>query len=146
MITKKYIREVLNQRLMNDNDEKQVIGGVLLKCETTDRVFLLLRNDTTPIWSLMSGGIDEGENIIDGIKREIYEELFIKTNDITFKKINIEHIPNKNREFHYFEGFTNREFKPILDHENLNYGWFSKDNLPSPLYKGLAEKIANIYE
>ncbi len=145
MITKEYIRERLSQELMNNN-EKQVVGGVLIKCETTDRVFLLLRNDTTPIWSLMSGGIDYGENIIDGIKREMYEELFIKSNDIIFKKINIEHIPNKNREFHYFEGFTNREFKPILDHENLDYGWFSKDKIPSPLYKGLAEKIANIYE
>lgn len=146
MITKKYIKELLNQKLMNDNNEKEVIGGVLIKCETTDRIFLLLRNDTTPVWSLMSGGIDEGENIIDGIKREMYEELFVKTNDIIFKKIKIEYIPNKNREFHYFEGFTNIEFKPILDHENLKYGWFSKDNLPSPLYKGLAEKIANIYE
>ena len=145
MITKEYIRERLSQELMNTK-QKQVVGGVLIKCETTDRIFLLLRNDKTPIWSLMSGGIDEGENIIDGIKREMYEELFVKPNDIIFKKIKVEQIPNKNREFHYFEGFTNREFKPILDHENLNYGWFSKDNIPSPLYKGLAEKIANIYE
>ena len=78
--------------------QKQVVGGVLIKCETTDRIFLLLRNDKTPIWSLMSGGIDEGENIIDGIKREMYEELFVKPNDIIFKKIKVEQIPNKNRE------------------------------------------------
>jgi len=145
MIYKQFIKERLNQELMG-NTEKQIVGGVLIKCETTDRVFLLLRNDKTPIWSLMSGGIDEGENVIEGIKREMYEELFVKPNDIIFKKVGVEQIPNKNREFHYFEGFTNREFKPILDHENLNYGWFSKDNIPTPLYKGLANKIANIYE
>jgi len=93
---------------------------------------------------LVSGNVENGENILDGLKREIYEELFIKPNDIQFKFVRVEQIPEKNREFHYYEGFTNSEFKPILDHENLNFGWFSKDKLPSPLFKGLAQKISAI--
>lgn len=119
-------------------------AGVLIKCVKTGNVFLLLRNDKSPKWSLMSGGIDEGEKPIDALKREMYEELFVKANDVLFKYVRTEHIPEKNMDFHYYEGFTNTEFKPILDHENLNFGWFSKDNLPRPLYTGLAEKIEKI--
>lgn len=125
-------------------DEKKIVAGVLIKCTETGNVFLLFRNDKTPIWALVSGGVEKDENPLDGIKREIYEELFINPSNIQFKPIRTEQIPEKNMEFHYFEGLTNSEFKPILDQENLNYGWFPKDKLPSPLYKGLVEKIANI--
>ncbi len=135
------IKESLHKRL-TELENKSIIAGVLIECESTGRVLLLLRNDKIPLWALMTGTIDEGENVIDGLKREIHEELLINANIITFKKIRVEQIPEKNREFHFFKGFTTTEFKPILDHENLNYGWFSKDKLPSPLYKGVAEKIA----
>ncbi len=125
-------------------ETKKIVAGVLITCVKTDNIFLLLRNDKVPVWAMVTGGVDEGESVIGGLKREIHEELFINPNDIEYKQIRVEQIPDKNREFHYFEGFTNSEFKPILDHENLNYGWFPKDKLPSPLYKGLAEKIANL--
>jgi len=142
MSNKKFIRERLQSKLMEVN--KNITAGVLIKCSKTDNVFLLLRNDKTPVWALISGGIDNGENVLNGLKREIYEELFIKSDNIKFNLIHIEQIPEKNKEFHYYEGLTDFEFKPILDHENLNWGWFSKNHLPSPLYKGLAEKIKNI--
>lgn len=119
-------------------------AGVLIKCTKTDRVFLLLRNDKTPIWSLMSGGIDEGEEPIEALKREMVEELFVRPGNIQFKPIRVEQIPERNMEFHYYQGLTNTEFIPILDHENLDAAWFSKDKLPSPLFRGLAEKIAAI--
>lgn len=144
------IKTILREALENttvvhkDVDEKKIAAGVLIKCLSTNNVFLLLRNDRTPTWALVSGGIQNHENPIEGLKREIYEELFIKPNILTFKFIRVEYIPEKNMDFHYFEALTNSEFKPILDEENLNWGWFSKDKLPTPLYKGLTEKIANI--
>lgn len=125
-------------------DDKKIVAGVLIKCIKTGNVFLLLRNDRMPSWALVSGGIDKGENILDGLKREIHEELFMNANEIEFKHIGVEHIPAKNMDFHYFEGLTKTEFKPILDHENLNYLWCNLSNLPSPLYKGLKEKIIAI--
>jgi 8-oxo-dGTP pyrophosphatase MutT (NUDIX family) len=143
MTNKLFIKERLTNSLM-ELDEKKIVGGVLIKCIKTNNVFLLLRNDKSPSWALVSGGIDKGEPVLDGLKREVHEELFINPNDIEFKFIGVEQVPNKNMEFHYFEGLTTSEFKPILDHENLNYGWFSKDKLPSPLFKGLDEKIAKI--
>jgi|688.fasta_scaffold498504_3 8-oxo-dGTP pyrophosphatase MutT (NUDIX family) len=119
-------------------------AGVLVKCTDTDRIFLMLRNDEKPTWSLIAGGINEGESIIEGLKREIVEETSIDPNLINFKKISINEGYDKKSMFHYYEGFTNSEFIPKLDHENLKYGWFSKDNLPSPLFIGMEEKIKNI--
>ena len=123
---------------------KKIVGGVLIKCTKTNRVFLLLRNDRQPTWALVSGGIVVGENVLEGLKRELYEECFVKSDKIKFNFIGTEQIPEKNMVFHYYQGFTETEFKPVLDHENLNASWFSLDKLPSPLYKGLKEKILNI--
>ena len=143
MTLKTFIKKRLTEELMGTTPKK-IVAGVLIKCIETDRVFLLFRNDKTPIWSLMSGGVDEGEEPIEALKREMFEELFVRPGNIKFKQIRIEQIPDRNMEFHYFTGLTNSEFIPILDHENLNYGWFSKDKLPTPLYRGLDQKIAEI--
>ncbi len=62
------------------------------------------------------------------------------------KKIDVENIEEKNMIFHYYEGLTSNEFKPKLDKENLDWGWFSKDNLPSPLYHGMTSKINSIWK
>lgn len=127
-----------------ENKPKRKAAGVLIKCIKTGNVFLLLRNDKTPRWALMSGGVDEGEAPIEALKREMYEELFVRANDILFKFVGVEHIPEKNMDFYYYEGFCQNEFKPILDHENLNWSWANPNHLPSPLYKGLKEKIIDI--
>lgn len=130
---------------LNESEGEQQVAGVLIKCIKTGRVFLLHRNDPNPKWALMSGGMDEGEKPIDTLIREISEELSIDAKGLVkFEYDRTEHIPEKNRVFHYYKGFTMSEFIPKLDHENLNYGWFSKNEIPTPLYKGLAEKINRI--
>lgn len=144
MSYKIFIKEQLTKGLMETSVPKKIAAGVLIKCVKTGNVFLLFRNDKVPTWALMSGGVEEGENPFDALQREMYEELFVRPNDINFKPIRVEHFPEKNMEFHYFEGLTNSEFKPILDHENLNYLWCDINNLPSPLYPGLLEKIQAI--
>lgn len=130
---------------LNESQEEQKVAGVLIKCLKTGRVLLLLRNDPNPKWALMSGGMDEGEHPVDTLIREIGEELSINAEGlIQFQYDREEFIPEKNRRFYYYKGFTMSEFVPKLDNENLDYGWFSKEKIPTPLYKGLAEKITRI--
>lgn len=143
MSNKLFIKERLVKGLM-ELDEKKIVAGVLIKCIKTGNVFLLLRNDKTPTWALVSGTIEKGENVLDGLKREIHEELFLQANIIDFKFIGSEQIPGRNMVFNYYQGFCKNEFKPILDHENLNYMWTDLNHLPSPLYAGLLEKIKEI--
>ena len=99
---------------------------------------------------MISGGIDEGEDILTGLKREIREETRIDADNpetkINFKLIKKIVNTDKNSEFYYYQGFTNTQFLPKLDHENHDYKWCDRDNIPSPLYPGLIDKINKIYE
>lgn len=138
----------LRQALM-EQEKLKVAAGVLIKCTKTNRVFLLQRNENGGkmhgVWSVMSGGIEEGEKILDGLKREVTEELSIDPSIIDYKFKGVEKSPDGKFEFHYYQGFTNSEFIPTLDFENLDYGWFSEDDIPKPLYPNMGIKLKNIF-
>lgn len=122
---------------MKDTKKK---AGVLIISRATGRILLLLRCETAtyPLtWSMVAGHIQEGEDILDGLKRELNEETGINPDLIDFYFIASE----KKHNFHYYIGFIDTEIPCKLDNENLNYGWFNKDNLPTPLFPGLDEKI-----
>lgn len=117
-------------------------AGVLIKASDTDRYFLMLRSTKAlhPLtWGLISGGINDGEDILDGLKREIHEECSIDVNSINFELIKEEDV--RDGTFYYYQGLTDSEFIPKLDFENLDWGWFDKDDLPEPLFPNLLNKI-----
>lgn len=124
-----------------DVNKKQAVG-VLIICRTTGRVLLLQRSSSaghSHLWSLLSGGLDDGEKPINGIAREIREEISVNPNIINFFFINKE--STERNDFFYYIGLTNTEFKPILDFENEDWGWFKMETLPKPMFPGLREKI-----
>jgi 8-oxo-dGTP pyrophosphatase MutT (NUDIX family) len=137
----KYSTKKNTVKFKPESDKKRISAGILIK-SSKDTILLLLRNDPKPTWSLMSGGLKENENPLEGLKREIIEELNIDPEIIEYKKIRTEDNPKS--KFIYYEGFVEKEFKPKLNNENLEYGWFKKDKLPSPLYKGLKSRINKI--
>ena len=122
------------------------VAGALIQDEQTGDIFLIKRNDKTPKWAMVTGKIDEGEDPIDALEREMYEELFIRPEEgkVRLNYKGVESFPAQNMELYYFEGFVNGKFNPILDEENLDYGWFSVDTLPSPLIGGVYGKIKDI--
>jgi 8-oxo-dGTP pyrophosphatase MutT (NUDIX family) len=138
----------------------ETVVGLLIKSRSTDRIFLVQRNDRNRYWSLLSGGQDETDNDdIHTIKREMREELRMNDPDsVEIVKVGDEIVAGGRRLFKYYQGFVDEEFSVILDDENLNWGWFdpkgiSRINgesntfgLPSGLYPGLIEKIQNICE
>lgn len=151
------MKEFIKKRLLegvssNEKGKTNIAAGVLVKCVETDKVLLLLRaeGEHANTWAMISGGIDEGEDILTGLKREIREETRIDADNpetkINFKLIKKIVNTNKNSEFYYYQGFTNTQFLPKLDHENHDYKWCDRDNIPSPLYPGLIDKINKIYE
>ena len=138
----------------------ETVVGLLIKCRSTGRIFLVQRNDRNRFWSLLSGGQDETDtDDIHTIRREMQEELRIGDPDsIKIEKFGEELMAGGRRLFKYYQGFVDKEFSVILDDENISWGWFdpsglSKVNgqsnlfgLPSRLYPGLKEKIQKICE
>lgn len=126
---------------IKESEELIQAAGVLIQAKDTGRFLMLLRNDKKPSWSLVSGGLNKGEKPLEGLKREIGEELSINPDLIDMDFQFAEKTPNQNVMFNYYKGFTSKEFTPKLDNENLEWGWFSKDKLPTPLYYKMAEKV-----
>ena len=156
---REHIRKILNENFVIDNEEfsnevsesieesvKPVrkVAGALIKDEESGEVLLIKRNDKTPKWAMVTGEFDEGEDALDALEREMYEELFIRPGQVRLNYKGMEHFSAKNIDFYYFEGFVKGKFKPHLDEENLDFGWFSIENLPSPLMNGTYARVNDI--
>jgi 8-oxo-dGTP pyrophosphatase MutT (NUDIX family) len=137
------------RKMLMEQDKKKVSAGAMIKCTKTDKIFLALRSkggENGETWNIIAGGIeDDDKSILDGLKREIKEELQIDPDVIDFKFIRKEYRKAKNQDFHYYEGLVDKEFTPTLNEENLDWGWYGKDELPSPLYPNITKKIEGIY-
>jgi len=138
------IRENLRHRLLEGDHKKAV--GVCIVAEDTNKVLLLLRGwaPHKGEWSILSGGMEEGEDKLETLKREIMEEISIDVD----AKLRLEFVTTERNSdgttFHYYEGRSKNEFTPTLDEENEDYGWFSIGELPSPLYPKTNEKIMKL--
>ena len=143
---KKVIKKIVRNFLNENVKEVRIIAGVLIKCSDTGRVLLLERNDGNKkeLWSFITGGVENNETVLEGLKREVNEEIGIDPEIIEYKFIDKIEIPKKNKVLHYYEGFTKSEFKPILNDEHHDWGWFDKDDTPSPLFPKTQEKIDKI--
>lgn len=127
--------------------ESNLCAGVLIVARSTSRVLLLLRNEhsTYPsTWSIVAGHVKKGEHMFDGLKREVKEEINIDPEIIDYYLAKHEQGNDVESEFYYYIGFVDKEFECELNNENDNWGWFNKNNLPTPLFPHTATKIENL--
>ena len=121
-------------------------GGVLLICTTTNRFLLGQRrkNGSFPnTWSLFGGKIENGETELDGVKRELYEETNIKSDNI--KYVLFETQWEMGYPYHFFIGVCNQEYDCNLNEENQDWGWFDINDLPKPLFPTLFSSLVRIF-
>jgi len=124
----------------------KIYGGVLLICTTTNRFLLGQRrkNGSFPnTWSLFGGKIENGETELDGVKRELYEETNIKSDNI--KYILFETQWEMGYPYHFFIGFCDQEYDCDLNEENQDWGWFDINDLPKPLFPTLFSSLVRIF-
>lgn len=124
--------------------------GALIYARNTGRYLFLLRTSGSwPLtWGLPGGKINPEESIVEGLNREIYEELGGKI--LEPKLVPIEMFTSNNEQFVYHTYFiaVDYEFIPELNEEHLGYAWLPLSVAPKPLHPGVnrtlnSEEIRN---
>lgn len=124
--------------------EKYKAAGFLLICPKTKELFLVKRAqnvDSPGTWCTVGGGVESGEDYLQAAKRECVEELGScpEISDI------IDDIDSSVKDDLIYKTFigvvspeTREGWKPKLNPENDEFGWFKPSELPKPLHPGLA--------
>lgn len=125
-------------------------AGVCCIAASTNRMLLLRRSELVSrplLWAFPAGGIDYGEDPVEAAFREFGEETGF-WDELNFEDVVVypsgrhQHqlpLPFDDAQdlFHCVVATSPREFKVDLNWENDLAGWFSFDELPSPLHPGV---------
>jgi len=113
--------------------------GALICCAKTHRYLFLLREGGrfSNTWGLVGGKIERNETVLEGLMREIKEEIGGEIKDA--KIVPIEQYTSDNGKFVYHTFFikVDEEFVPELNHEHKGYCWVKLDDFPRPLHPGV---------
>lgn len=113
--------------------KRQVAAGILAIEKETGKILLILRSNLCPqpnTWSNVGGKMDpEDENPKTTAIREFKEEV----NPDDFYMISkMPFFINEDRflKFYTYLAIFEKKFVPVLNEENIDYGWFDLDDLP----------------
>ena len=113
--------------------------GALIYARSTNRYLFLLRNKSKHAgsWGIVGGKVDAGETVMQGLIREIQEEIGVDYSNNKF--IPLETFTADNRKFVYYTFLVSvdAEFVPTLNDEHRGYCWVELDDYPKPLHPGL---------
>lgn len=111
--------------------------GIILIAKDTKRILYLLRNEDKSFpctWCFPGGKVECNETIVEGLDREIMEEVGCMPNLLcSFYINNYVNLANTFT-FHTFLGIIEHEFIPILSSEHIGYAWCNLKNYPKPLH------------
>lgn len=126
-------------------------AGALIYSIKTKRFLWVLRSDEgsyAHTWGLVGGKKDAGENNIECLEREMFEELGFHVE--TKRIIPLETYTSSDTNFFYYTyiAIVDDEFIPQLNVEHIGYCWCPLKHHPQPLHPGLwnTVKVETIQE
>lgn len=131
---------------MRDNMAKLISAGALFKSLKTDRYFFVLRSQNSSYpgrFSLVGGKIHINEPTLEGLTREIVEEIGFMPIVKSWTSFNKYVSADGRFTYHSILITTPYEFIPHLNKENDGYAWVKIDNPPKPLHPRLKEVLSS---
>ena len=113
--------------------------GALIYCTKTNRYLFLLRDGSkfANTWGIVGGKIERDESVLEGLQREIREELGGEINGARVIPIEQYTSEHNNFVYHTFLIKVDEEFTPELNNEHKGYCWVKLDDYPKPLHPGV---------
>lgn len=123
------------RRLMQANRSTGKAAGAVIYCTSTGRCLWVKRSQTCDApgtWACLGGGVENGETIVQGLRRELMEEGGIN-NPISFTPFYCQRDPDFS--YYNFIGTVDQEFDPVLNDEHVEFQW--SEEVPTPCHPGL---------
>lgn len=103
--------------------------------------------DERGAWDICGGALEFGEDIHDGIRREVMEELCVEALDIEFLKIYDAHREHEGQQTHWIAlvhavRVDPGQVKIGEPHKIAEVDWFTSQNLPAPLHSQFDKSFA----
>lgn len=120
-------------------------GAIFLSIQT-GRVMMVQRSERVSHsckWAFVGGKIEEGEDVLGGLSRELSEEIGFVPHFL--KVYPFDHFVSQDKRFEYSSVviLTPNEFIPMLNHENMGYAWITPPYWPRPLHPGARACLEN---
>lgn len=127
-----------NVRLRADRSTGKGAGAVIISAASKRCLWVKRSMDSEApgTWANLGGGVDLGETIVQGLRRELYEEGGIDQ-QIAFTPFYKSIQPNFT--YYNFVGVVADEFDPVLNDEHTDFVWSVK--IPQPAHPKLAEAL-----
>ena len=113
--------------------------GALIYARSTNRYLFLLRTKSRHAgsWGIAGGKLETGETVINGLVREIREEIGVDYSNKKFIPIETFTADKKKFIYYTFVVSAEEEFVPTLNDEHRGYCWVEINDHPRPLHPGL---------
>lgn len=128
-------------------NKNPAFSGVLIKCK--NKVLLCKRREDIPdtalpdYWSVPAGYVEPEEEIKQAAIRETLEETKIEL-DVSSVKFLAAWPAHGGGVFYDYVAEIEEELEPTIDEEHSDWGYFSINDLPSPITKELQNDILTV--
>src|ERR1035438_3651950 len=112
-------------------------AGCVFFARSTKRILLNFRSTTVSkpnCWGFWGGKINQDETIIQGLSREIKEEIGFLPEYERVTIIDEFHSPDAQFVYYSFAIFVVDEFIPLINDESQGYAWVGLNSYPKPLH------------
>lgn len=119
---------------------KSKAAGCIFASVNTGRILLNYRSEQVSsypnTWAFWGGKIEPGEKIVQGLSREVREEVGFIPEYIKLLPLDVFKTSLENFTFYSFVVLVEDEFIPQINWESSGWGWFDVGKFPSRMHPG----------